>query len=744
LGMDVKHPFRKGDPLKPPTAVNRLDLDVFDLALLVVPVDSDAESFPLTSVNTFPGILVNADGYTRELAGVIGNADAIPYKICYETAQNNRFQMGTGYSPFDLVLQPGSGLSFNLYLTMGYGASATKAQRLFPSYYVPEFNRKSAWKVVVVPPNGSDPPSISNTWNDSDTTTERTISIDIYDWNHKAQIASTYPDPANLDHILAASDIGSVTVEVPEMTSGIVNAVTTDTTFNGWDDPVTYSASFANENALPEGNYFGVVKVTDTRAPGVSSVGGETDTLVHTENGIDLAWYSLDEFATYQIFTASVVGISQCGPITGSIASPGCPVTGVTSGSSLQFTALASSANGGSPIVLYEWDMDYDGSTFTTDTVGESTTLGPFINPDCASPPVEPVTYTVAVRATDSCNPPNVTVFDTCDVTVDNCGLGNLVIKVNRLMTYSDHYRINDTNPYTLTWTLQSAPIVEYAIYCDHDPSDGITNNLQLIDTSMTNIYDCPTSEIPSNHYVAGYTYVVKGRTVVGDPSTEIVESEPAHVIVTGFETHPGPVYGPLNGEGWLANGQGTDPDYLTRPSVTGANPAHGSRAVMMSRKVGNPATAGFWDGLIHGPHPVIPNSSVRFMDFSMLWRNVLDGGVVIGTCSTQPNMGWTNPESEFEASSSCNDANYYAYDGYNANICTYFNGCPSDGNNVWRDEISSFNFKLQCVGGDCNALGDPNDSYVGIECFRNTVPDEGLSGDYSNVWVDEVAIAIY
>ena len=31
IKMQVKHPFQKGDPFKPPTGLNRLDLDIFDL-----------------------------------------------------------------------------------------------------------------------------------------------------------------------------------------------------------------------------------------------------------------------------------------------------------------------------------------------------------------------------------------------------------------------------------------------------------------------------------------------------------------------------------------------------------------------------------------------------------------------------------------------------------------------------------------------------------------------------------------
>lgn len=308
LGLSVKHPFPKGDILKPPTAANRLDLDVFDLAVVVLPVETTADVYSLTGVEAYPGVLVNADGYTTELANVVDDVSALPYKICFEDANNNRFEMGTEYQPFEMIFNPVTGLNFEFWLTMGYGASAKKPQRLTPSYYVPEFNRKSAWKVDITPPEGEDPPSAGNTWTSGNTTTDYTVTIDVYDWNHGATIAvGEYPDTENPDYISASSDISEVTVEVPGMTSAINTASTIDTTQNGWDDPLTYTASFPNENGLGIGVYQGLVKVTDSRNPGTSTVGGEPDTLVHTSDGIILEWSNINEFATYQTFPATVV-----------------------------------------------------------------------------------------------------------------------------------------------------------------------------------------------------------------------------------------------------------------------------------------------------------------------------------------------------------------------------------------------------------------------------------------------------
>jgi hypothetical protein len=291
----ISHPFAKGITSQPPTATNRLDLDVFDMALVILPVGSTATTYTQTSESIYGGICANADGYTTELANVTGDSAACPYFLVIDdndsgTLTNNKFEMGMKNVAFETWFQGGQ---FKMFLTMGYGASATKPVRLTPTYYIPEFNRKAAWKVDVAP----------QVWSGAALST---VTIDIYDWNHGATVAGTYPDSSNTDHILATSDIQSVTVEVPGMTSTIVTASTTDTTTNGYSDPITYTATFANQNGIPNGTYTGLVKVTDSRAPGTFIVGGETDTLVDTADGVTLSWYNMPEYAVYQTFTATI------------------------------------------------------------------------------------------------------------------------------------------------------------------------------------------------------------------------------------------------------------------------------------------------------------------------------------------------------------------------------------------------------------------------------------------------------
>lgn len=426
LTFAIDHPFPKGITSQPPTAANRLDLNVFDLAMVIAPTAATPVPYPLTGESIFPDILVGADGYTTELANVTDIDGAMPYALVIDdsdigTSTWNMFEMESS-SSFEVVFNLSSApLVFDMYLTMGYGFGAVKRDRLDPKYYNPEFNRKAAWKVAVAPPEGEDPPAIGNTWDDFDTITPFNVTVSVYDWQIGATV-STEADFGDADpgDVYAASEPSGVSVEIPGMNSTLqALAVPDDPAATGGPaDPWIYTVPIANELALAAGEYAGLVAVTDERA--VLTPADGRDFLIESPDGIDLIHYEIPVYATYQMFIATIV--VGCGPITGDITVPDpCPLEGVVSGQNVAFTALATSGNGGDPIVLYEWDMDYDEITFDVDGTGASVSLGPFVNPNCGTPPEDPVTYTVAVRATDSCDPANVLIFDTCDIVVDTC-----------------------------------------------------------------------------------------------------------------------------------------------------------------------------------------------------------------------------------------------------------------------------------------------------------------------------------
>ena len=740
----INHPFKPGDVLKPPTAVNRLDLDVFDLALLVHPIDETPEIFTLTDKSVYTGVLVDNSGYTTELANAIDDQSAIPYVLVVDdnadtTDTFNKFRMGAEVE-FDVLFSPGENLYFNLYLTMGYGASAKKAQRLFPTYYNPEFNRKSAWKVVVSPPNGYDPPVIGNTWNDSDNSTLFDVTVRVFDWQIGANVD---PELTNTDDVFAASEVTGVSLEIPGMNESLISTTIEDSGTGTPADPLVYTLSAANENLITAGEYFGLVKVSDSRIPGESLVGGETDTLADTPDGISLRWLNIPEFATYQTFPATVV--IGCGPITGSITAPVCPISGVTSGSSINFEASASSDNDGDPVVLYEWDIDYDGLTFDVDASGETALLGPFINPNCGTPPEDPVTYTVAVRGTDSCTPSNITVFDTCEVTVDICetpSIGNITLTVNRL-DLAGKYAIDDSSPFTLEWEDPGAGYVEYAIYIDIDPSDGLTNDLVFVGTTTGLTFTDDITTIPVNHYIEGWTYIVRGRTQAGNQSSEGPASEPAYVTINSWETlsqFQNPGIG-NDGEGWLVNHETNTTVSFSFPRAYNEYPSYSNYSCLLSPLCNSyyMQWAGRWNGLIKEV-PAVPDSEVRMLDtVAFHFQDWDESGLVLGTSPSRTEHNFDVGLIDWAYS---NDSGEYTTYNFDSNMNqTWLEDVPDGINNSWHYERDRTTTPYALYGGDVNNGGDASDAFVAIEFLH--IEGTNLNSQ-AYIYLDEISIAIY
>jgi len=415
----VKHPFPAGNPSEPPSAVNRLDLDLFDAALVIVPLDAVITDYPLTGVKAYTGgYIMNPAGFTRELANITGDSAAMPYMLVIDDSTGtestfNRFAMGSE-AIFGALIKTSACIwthySFDLYLTFGYGSSAAnRDDRLTPTYFNPEFNRKNAWKIVAIPPQGSNPPALGNTWNNIDPLTPYTVTVKVWDWQQGATVEDPLVNPSN---IAKPSNVFSVSVEIPNM-NYTAQTVTMPVSGTGTpSDPLVYKIPIANQNLIPTGNYRSLVKVTDSRVP--EGTPTKIDYLIHTTDGETLENYAMSEFATYHCFQVSVVA---GGPITGKVNSPACPVTDQPNGALVNFRVTASSTTG-PPIALYECDFDYNGVTFTPDfsnTNGIFNDVGPFT---VTAEEYVPRLFTVAFRATDSSVQPNVTIFTRCDVIV--------------------------------------------------------------------------------------------------------------------------------------------------------------------------------------------------------------------------------------------------------------------------------------------------------------------------------------
>jgi len=368
----IRHPFEKGDTGQPPSAKNRLDLDLFDLAMVIVPYSATFRNFPLLEVNAYTNMVVAPDGFTTELADWTNNPHVCPYFLIVDesgsaTPDWNRFEMGTPdtYLP---VYFKGGGL-FRLYLTMGYGVSAEYLTRLAPIYYNPEFNKKPAWKVEVIPPEGSDPPTALNTWSETDFTTPKNVIIQVWDWQHNATVSDNFPDIENRDHIYDSSRIKKVSVEIRNMTSTVKYTSQSESGDGSPADPLIYKIPVANELHLPAGQYFGLVKVMDERRPATQGSYGAIDSLVHSPDGGTLYWATIPEFATYQLFTATVVGGDSI-----TVTSPnGGETWGIGSQKTVMWSSTGSIAN-----VSIDLSLN-GGSTYTVPLAVNQPNTGSFV-----------------------------------------------------------------------------------------------------------------------------------------------------------------------------------------------------------------------------------------------------------------------------------------------------------------------------------------------------------------------------
>ena len=441
LKIGIKHPFPAGDPLKPPTGKNRADLHVFNVEGLIISDGLGTTTLPGMGVTVGNVGLINADGYSPYLDGVLDDiyptvADVHPYVLHFDDYTAGNYDasnpmgfasvtdpppsgnlvmaMGCDYDIQDYKFNMVGALDFIYAVGCTYAISAdSKNLRFTPEYRMPQHLKKAASEVWVEVTN--------NELTGGDTLSSADLAVYVVDVNHGVAVGTT------LDEMLQDSSVAEILVEVPGVTASLVSFGSTPAGGTGHDpsDPLLFQGEIANTASGDEGIYTGLVKVIDsypTSANALPLLDGKDGIkrVGPTENPLT-GLFDIAELATYTAFTIDIA--TNCGPITGSIISPSCPVPGVSNGSTLSFAVTASSDNGGDPIVLYEVDYDYDGMSFTSDDTsidGVFASVGPFEVPDPCGLNI-PHDFTVAFRATDSCGVPNETIFASCVVTVDNC-----------------------------------------------------------------------------------------------------------------------------------------------------------------------------------------------------------------------------------------------------------------------------------------------------------------------------------
>jgi hypothetical protein len=429
LKIGVKHPFAPGNPANPPTALNRLDLHVFNVrGFIVADGNASLTDFEGTGLKVAGFDLLNADGMSNEFDTYwddilatqsnlhpyilhfddysVGNFDpASPYGFTEITnpSGNLVMKMGSDFDVQEYVFDLKSTQQFNfLYtLTASYGiSSANKNQRLEPTYRIPLFNSKAASEVRVTNVDDDD-------FTSGDQTSNCILTVEIMDINNGVAVGD------GIDQMTADSSVLGFKVEIPGVTNPVWETSTPSLYFvsgDGRSAPLIYDIVVTNDKGAPAGQYQGLVGVIDAFTyagvlPGNAiyyvQPGGDP-----TEN-----FFSVDQWVTYTTFDVAVK--QGCGPITGSITTPSTSSITINNEDMVNFTGNGSSANGGNPIVKYEWYWN-DGTPKST---GASVSHQ-FVNPNCDTS-MESIMYNVTLTLTDSCVPPNVKLVDSIQVTVE-------------------------------------------------------------------------------------------------------------------------------------------------------------------------------------------------------------------------------------------------------------------------------------------------------------------------------------
>lgn len=422
--IEARHPFAVPAP-----GTGRLDLHVFDMQLqMAIPGLTGSPDFlTVPGIDTRlaggvtsnfkvkkPGFLINADGYATHLTRVIDSltgseATAYPYILMkVEAPVSGQYNPATvsgfadlnnpqGYNVFGMG-QTGTGqliLDFDgaeqvgviLALDAKYGVSARgniavgqPGNRRSPRYFLPEYNRKEAWRVKVN--------VTSNNLIDNSATSFATLEVEVNDWQHSlGTVAPGYDfTTAALDSLRASSEVATVELSAPDFIGA--NLVQTAATSGDGSiaDPLIYSFAVPNTLLAAEGSYFATIAVRDElRAAPPANAGVERD---------GVTFFEIDDFSTYQMVELAVLAGNS---------PPNCAFVGTPNGGTIPhrtnvlLDASATTDDNDPPGSLtFEWDYDYDGSNFTVDATGaiQSTMM--------TNTTAVPDLRTVALRVTDT------------------------------------------------------------------------------------------------------------------------------------------------------------------------------------------------------------------------------------------------------------------------------------------------------------------------------------------------------
>jgi hypothetical protein len=262
---------------------------------------------------------------------------------------------------------------------------------------------------------------------------------------------------------------------------------------------------------------------------------------------------------------------------------------------------------------------------------------------------------------------------------------------------------------------------VEYAVYYDDDPYDGVTPaTLMGATTELEYEYDMSSSNLNE-----AFVFIVRSRTVAGNPATESDDSDQAFVEFEGFEvggTNPGP---------WGAGNESSAATFLlnlTSPPWVNSGQYY----------AGNVGGNGYHSGqswtILYSPElPDILNmETVAFELVHKHYQVNTDSGIQMGTMSTPPaaNSG-SSTYTDFDGTNG-----YIGGTAYNQSYEYAIYWKFGDPTNHWQYHLPETAFLFSAY--DCLGGYSGGHRHVGIGYATTSGNDI--------IWVsfDDIAVVIY
>ena len=324
VGFSVRHPFDN--------IITRPDLHGFDVRGIVIA--NGNYNFPNTMVEQSDGqtlkaranvtLVMNPHGYTHHFDGLAAdenyfyppldyNANINPYRRYFVDGSAAPFDphfpaghnvMGTGAEPetqnYLFKLSGSNPLDFVFVVDCAYGHSATYQNRTNPYYFLPEYNRKEAWKVNVDVLD--DPGTFADNLRAGVTGSELEIQVEVCDWQAGLIADTEYPNTDNLGGISVESDVALVTAELSNI-SALVEVTLSDSGSGTGPDPYVYTLTLTNQAGIGAGTYYGIVAVRDDLQGEQGPMG-----IPENPNGFPYEGPEITDYTTYMVFSTRVSG----------------------------------------------------------------------------------------------------------------------------------------------------------------------------------------------------------------------------------------------------------------------------------------------------------------------------------------------------------------------------------------------------------------------------------------------------